>query len=83
MADINQESLSHLAKLSRLTLSEEEIGKFLVDLKKILDHFAELEAVPTEGIIPVSGGTEEKNVLREDVLSERPFDPTALIEAFP
>ncbi len=82
MAEITAQSLAHLAKLARLHLNPEESGVLLRDLKKILDHFAELTAIPTEGVIPVAGGTDLKNVFREDVAADAPFSSEILRQAF-
>ena len=66
MAEINRENLKHLADLARLELTSKESVKLLKDLKKILGHFQELEAVDTNNVEPMTGGTMAKNVFRND-----------------
>lgn len=85
MAEINKKSLEHLADLARLELSEKESEKFLGDLEKILEHFKELQEVKTENVTPMTGGTELKNVLREDEAPAKPSFPDAgkIVEVFP
>jgi aspartyl-tRNA(Asn)/glutamyl-tRNA(Gln) amidotransferase subunit C len=83
MALISKQELEHLAELARIELHEHEKEKLLKDLEKILAHFAELKAVNTEGVIPVTGGTELKNVFREDELCEDRFSPDRSVDAFP
>lgn len=68
MAEINKKSLEHLADLARLELQANEEEKFLKDLTNILDHFKELEAVNTDNVAPMTGGTELTNVMREDAI---------------
>lgn len=83
MAEINKKELRHLADLARLELSEKEEEKFTGDLEKILRHFAELQALDTQNVMPMTGGTELKNIFREDgeTSSSLPTDP--VVEAFP
>lgn len=63
---INKKLLKHLAELARIELSAKESNKFLKDLAKIIDHFKELEKINTQNIEPVIGGTNLKNILRQD-----------------
>ena len=66
MLTINKKEIKHLAALSRLELTEKEEEKLMHDLAGILDHFKELEAVDTKGVVPLTGGTQMVNVFRED-----------------
>ena len=66
MADINKESLEHLAELARLELDSETEGKMIADLTNILNHFKELESLDTKDVRPMTGGTSLKNIFRED-----------------
>lgn len=63
---LNEHALKHLAELARLELQPDEEKKILLDLEKILDHFSELQSVPTEHVEPMAGGTALTNVFRED-----------------
>lgn len=83
MAEINKKSLEHLADLARLELNEKESEKFLKDLTAILDHFKELQTLNTENVQPMTGGTELKNVLREDEIQESRLGPDNAVDAFP
>ena len=69
-ADINKESLEHLAKLARMELSPEEETKLLKDLRNILAHFEELQKLDLTGVEPMTGGTLLSNAFREDVERE-------------
>lgn len=66
MAELNKKTLDYLAELSRLDLKAAEEKKLLKDLQAILDYFKELQEVDTENIEPMIGGTNLKNVFRED-----------------
>ena len=79
---INKTELEHLAKLAHIELDPKEEEKLLKDLTEILDHFKELEELDTTGVIPMTGGTDLKNVLRDDTEREG-TDRGAGIESFP
>jgi aspartyl-tRNA(Asn)/glutamyl-tRNA(Gln) amidotransferase subunit C len=66
MATIDKKTLEHLAALARIKLDPSEEDALVHDLAKILAHFEELKAVPTEGIAPLTGGTSLRNSFRED-----------------
>lgn len=63
---INKQTLEHLAKLARIELDPKEEERLLHDLQKILDYFKELQEIDTSDVPPLSGGTELKNVFRDD-----------------
>ncbi len=71
---ITKKDVEHIAKLARIELTDAEKEKFEKDLSGILDFINKLNEVDTENILPLAGGTELKNVMREDV-REMPHDP--------
>ena len=85
MSEINKNSLKRLADLARLELKEKEEQKFSADLKKIINHFKELQELNTDNVPPMTGGTELKNILREDeVFKENHYtDAGKIVEQFP
>lgn len=70
MADLNKKTLEHLAELARIELKTGEEEKLLKDLQMILGHFEELQSLDTSGIEPMTGGTELKNIFREDAVGK-------------
>ena len=66
---ISKDEVKHIAKLSRLKLSEVEIEKMQKDLSSILDYFNLLKEAKGGGEIEVK--KEAPNVLREDISAER------------
>ena len=56
----------HIARLARIELSDEEVRRFAGQLSGILDHFAALAAVPTEGVEPTAHPLPLSNVMRAD-----------------
>ena len=68
---ISMDEVKHVAKLARLSMSDEETEKYRNDLNSILDYVAALEDIDTTGIAPVSHVLEMKNVWRDDIPVER------------
>ncbi len=83
MSHIGKKELEHLANLARIELHAHEEEKLLHDLEAILAHFDELKEVNTDNVAPLTGGTELKNIFREEVAPEIPFDAGLLREMFP
>ena len=68
--EIDRELLEHVAEIARLKLTEEEIKKFLPQLKEVLEFFSQLKEVNTDNVKPSFQPVELKNVMREDVAKE-------------
>lgn len=81
-SSLTKHDLEHLAKLARIELDPKEEEKLLKDLGNILDHFKELQAVDTANIAPMMGGTDLKNVFRDDTEREN-TNRGAGVDAFP
>ncbi|MDP2650915.1 MAG: Asp-tRNA(Asn)/Glu-tRNA(Gln) amidotransferase subunit GatC [bacterium] len=74
--------IKYFAKLARIKLTGEEEKRFTKDLGEILDHFKQLQEVDTSEVQPMTGGTELRNVFREDEPRESRLDRTG-VEQFP
>lgn len=59
-----------VASLARLAMTESEIESARTQLTGIFDLIAEMQAVDTTGITPMSHARELSQRLREDVVSE-------------
>ncbi|MBK5111101.1 MAG: Asp-tRNA(Asn)/Glu-tRNA(Gln) amidotransferase subunit GatC [Thermoleophilia bacterium] len=64
---IEREQVLHVARLSRLKLSEEEVAVLERELSSILDHVDRLAEIDIEGVEPTSHVVPLENVLREDL----------------
>ena len=53
-ARISREEVAHIAHLARLDLTEAELDRFTHDLGAILDYAAEIQAVDTSRVAPMS-----------------------------
>ncbi len=63
---LTTEEVKHVAKLSRIELSDAEVGKFRGQLSKILQYIDKINEIDTEDVEPTWQVTGLKNVLRED-----------------
>ncbi len=68
--EVSKELIKRVAANARLKLTEGEIGKFVPELKEILDNFAKLNKLNTENVKPSFHPIELKNVMREDKIKE-------------
>lgn len=67
MAAISREEVAHLARLSRLAVTDEELDRFAGQLDVILQSVARVGEVAADDIPPTSHSIPLTNVLREDV----------------
>ena len=65
---ITREEVAHLATLSRLALSEDELDRFAGQLDVIIAAVARVQEVAADGIPPTSHAVPVTNVFREDVI---------------
>lgn len=63
---LEKSDIRHLADLSRIRLTDDEVDAIQSELPSILHFIAELESAPTENIEPVTGGIDLVNVFRAD-----------------
>ncbi len=67
MAAISRSEVAHLARLSRLAVTDDELDKFSGQLDVILQSIARISEVTAADIPPTSHSVPLTNVLREDV----------------
>ncbi len=63
---VSKEDVMHIAKLSKLKLTEEELEKYTEDLSSIVDFANELSSIDVEGVKPTAHILDIKNVFRKD-----------------
>jgi len=68
MAAISREEVAHLARLSRLAVTEQELDQFAGQLDVILQSVARVGEVAAEDIPPTSHSVPLTNVYRDDVV---------------
>jgi aspartyl-tRNA(Asn)/glutamyl-tRNA(Gln) amidotransferase subunit C len=65
---ITRDEVAHLAMLSRLALSEQELDHFAGQLDAIIVAVARVQEVAAEGIQPTTHALPLTNVFRDDVI---------------
>jgi len=66
MATIDRATVEHVAKLSRLALSEDELQLFEEQLVRIIGYFDKLNELNTDDVEPLSHPLGLRNVFRGD-----------------
>jgi aspartyl-tRNA(Asn)/glutamyl-tRNA(Gln) amidotransferase subunit C len=64
---IGLETVRHVARLSRLELSEVELERMVVELSGVLAHIETMAELDLDGVPPTSHVVAVENALREDV----------------
>ena len=68
MAAISREEVAHLARLSRLAVTDQELDRFSGQLDVILQSVARIGEVAADDIPPTSHSVPLTNVYRDDVV---------------
>ena len=64
---LSRDQVLHVARLARLELSEDEVGRMTEELSKVLDHIEKIgELGDLAGVEPTSHVIEVENALRAD-----------------
>jgi aspartyl-tRNA(Asn)/glutamyl-tRNA(Gln) amidotransferase subunit C len=67
---ITEETVQHIAHLSRLRFEGQEIASIQHDLNNIISFMDKLNELDTTGVEPLVFMSDEVNVLREDVAEQ-------------
>src|SRR5580658_7542519 len=67
-ARISRADVSHVARLARLDLTDDELETFTEQLGAVLEHARDVEALDTAGVPPTAHPLPLRNVLREDTV---------------
>ena len=63
---LSEKEVRHIALLSRLQLSDEEVKQYASQLTDILDYVKKLQSLDTEGVEPMISASGSGSVFRED-----------------
>jgi len=63
---ITRDEVSHVARLAKLKLSEEQEGQLTVQLNNVLEYMGRLNQLNTEGVEPTFHTSSLQNTFRED-----------------
>ncbi len=83
MTQITREDVLHLAQLSSLKLTDEEISRLQNDITNILGYVDLLKSLNTEGVEPTYQVTGLSNVWREDKIIDYGLSRNDLLSLAP
>lgn len=83
MSKLSREDILKLAKLSRLSLTDEEIEKFGEELSVILHYVEQLQTVNLDGLEPTYQVTGLQDVTRPDEIVDYQASPKDLLKGAP
>lgn len=66
MSSLTRADVAHVAALARLSLSDEELERYTVQLAAVLDHAQDVAALDLEGIVATAHPFAEHLVVRDD-----------------
>ncbi|WP_019195002.1 Asp-tRNA(Asn)/Glu-tRNA(Gln) amidotransferase subunit GatC [Corynebacterium timonense] len=78
---ISRDEVSHIAKLARIAMSEEELDDIAVQLDTIVDAVSKVQKVDTEGVEPMSHPHSLEAGMRPDVEKKTLTQQQALDQA--
>lgn len=80
---VTQDDVLHLAQLSSLQLSDDELSSLQQELTSILGYIAQLDELDTSGVEPTYQVTDLENIWRDDVVTMSDVDREALLQLAP
>ena len=63
---LTKDQVKHVAKLAKLTISDEEVDKLESQLSETLEYVDKLNEIDTENVEPTQSVTGLSNVMRDD-----------------
>ena len=63
---LDRDQVLHVARLARLELTEDEVGRMAAELSKVLDHIEKIRELDLQGVPPTSHVVDVVNMLRVD-----------------
>ena len=83
MTKLSRDDVLKLARLARLTLSEDEITEFQKEISEILRYIELLQKVDANGLQPTAQVTGLVNVMRDDTPADYGIGPEDLLRSAP
>ncbi len=66
---IDREQVLHVARLARLELTDEEVGRMSEELSDVLGHIEKIGELELDGVPPTTHVVEVSNALRPDAVA--------------
>lgn len=78
---LTEAEVRHIATLSRLQLSDEEVAMMTEELSAIVGYVDQLSEVDVEGVVPTAHAVDVQNVFRDDTIRDSIGSDKALANA--
>lgn len=83
MAKLSRDDVLKLAQLARISLSDDELDSFAIELSAILGYVEQLSSVDVSGLEPTNQVTGLTNVMRKDEVIDYGYTPDDLLKIVP
>lgn len=83
MSKLSREDVLKLARLARISLTDEEVDTFADELSAILGYVEQLSSVDVSGLKPTNQVTGLTNVMRKDEVRHYGYEPRDLLKNAP
>ncbi len=83
MADLTRDDVLKLARLARLTLTDDEVERYRSELSQILHYVELLQNADVTNLKPTSQVTGLTNVMRDDQIVDYGVSPQDLLRLVP
>lgn len=67
---LDKQQVQHIAMLARLSLDDKDIDDVVAKLSRIVDFVDQLQAVPTDDVVPMAHPLDRTQRLRADAVTE-------------
>jgi len=78
---VDRDTVRRIARLARIALPEERVGPMVDELNGILQWVEQLDAVPTEGVPPMTGVVQQALPQRADAVTDGGYPEELLANA--
>ena len=78
---VDSATVRHIARLARISVSDEEVARLAPELSNILGWIEQLQEVDVSGVEPMTAVIPNKQRLRDDVVTEGGIRDAALRNA--
>jgi aspartyl-tRNA(Asn)/glutamyl-tRNA(Gln) amidotransferase subunit C len=83
MSKLTHEEVVKLARLARLSLTDNEVDEFSRELSEILQYVEQLQKIDITGLEPTHQVTGLTNVMRDDIMQSYGYEPRELLKNVP
>lgn len=83
MTNLSKDDVLKLARLARISLSDDEVTEYSEELSAILQYVEQLSAADVSGLAPTNQVTGLTNIMRTDEVIDYGYQPLDLLKNVP